>query len=141
MWKMLKLQAKRCCHHADESHRPLSRSRVRQNTHLVVMCTTSQCKLRCPFRNVRVTKVICIVTYYTLPPIESLDSFWMTRSQRSKRRDKGLFNSSLCTFIGMKHIFVYHTIVFEADTIYKTLPQMSFHVYVLPFYFALGLHP
>ena len=56
----------------------------------MVMCTTSQCKWRCPFRNFRVTNVICIVTYYTLPQIESLDSFWMTRSQRSIRRDKGL---------------------------------------------------
>ena len=31
-----------------------------------------------------------IVTYYTLPPLESPDSFWMTRSQRSNCRDKGL---------------------------------------------------
>ena len=34
--------------------------------------------------------VICIVTSYTLPPNGSLDSFWITRSQRSRRRDKGL---------------------------------------------------
>ena len=34
--------------------------------------------------------VMFIVTYYTLPPIESSDSFWMTRSQRSRRRDKSL---------------------------------------------------
>ena len=50
---------------------------------------TSQCKLRSTFRNLRVTNVIFIVTYYTLPPLESPDSFWMTRSQRSRRRDKG----------------------------------------------------
>ena len=31
----------------------------------------------------------CDVTY-TLPPNGSLDSFWITRSQRSRRRDKGL---------------------------------------------------
>ena len=31
-------------------YRPLQ-SRVRQNTHLVVLCTSSQCKLRFPFRN------------------------------------------------------------------------------------------
>ena len=30
------------------------------------------------------------MTYYTLPPLESPDSSWMTRSQRSRRRDKGL---------------------------------------------------
>ena len=65
-------------------------SRVRPNTHLVVMNSASQCTLRCPFRNVRVTNVISIMTYYTLPPRESSDSFWMTRSQRSRRRDKGL---------------------------------------------------
>ena len=34
--------------------------------------------------------VMFIVTYYTSPPIESSDSFWMTRSQRSRRRDKSL---------------------------------------------------
>ena len=65
-------------------------SRVRQTTRLVVLCTTSQCRLRYPFRNLRVTNVIFIVTYYTLPRIESPDSSWMTRSQRSRRRDKGL---------------------------------------------------
>ena len=66
-------------------------SRVRPNTHLVVMRTTSQCKLRCPFRNLRITNVIFIVTYYTLPPLESTYSFWMTRSLRSRRRNKGLY--------------------------------------------------
>ena len=76
-------------------YRPLSRKRQcsresRPKTHLVVMCATSKCTLRCPFRNLRVTNVTFIVTYYTLPPIESSDSFWMTRSQRSRRRDKGL---------------------------------------------------
>ena len=65
-------------------------SRVRQTTRLVVMCTTSQCRLRFPFQNLRVTNVIFIVTYYTLPRIESSPSFWVTRSQRSRRRDKGL---------------------------------------------------
>ena len=33
------------------------------------------------------------MTYYTLPPLESPDSSWMTRSQRSRRRDKGLLHS------------------------------------------------
>ena len=68
-------------------------SRVRQTTHLVVMCTTSQCRLRYPFQNLRVTNVIFIVTYYTLPSIESSPSFWMTRSQRSRRHNKGLWCS------------------------------------------------
>ena len=43
-----------------------------------VMCTTSQCRLRYPFQNLRVTTVFFIVTYYTLPRIESSPSFWMT---------------------------------------------------------------
>ena len=56
-----------------------------------VMCSTSQCELRSTFPNVRVTNVIRIVTFYTLPPLESPTSSWMTRSQRSRRRDKGLW--------------------------------------------------
>ena len=59
-----------------------------------VKCSTSQCELRSTFPNnninLRVTNVIRIVTYYTLHPLESPDSSWMTRSQRSRRRDKGL---------------------------------------------------
>ena len=50
----------------------------------------SQCELRSKFPNLRVTNVIRIVTFYTLPPLESSTSSWMTRSQRSRRRDKGL---------------------------------------------------
>ena len=69
-------------------------SSVRQTTRLVVMRTASQCRIRCPFQNLRVTNVVFIVTYYTLPPIESSPSFWMTRSQRSRRRDKGLWYGS-----------------------------------------------
>ena len=56
-----------------------------------VMCSTSQCELRSKFPNLRVTNVIRIVTYYTLPPLESPDSSWMTRSQRSRRRDKDIY--------------------------------------------------
>ena len=44
-----------------------------------------------PIPEFSVTNVIFIVTYYTLPRIESSPSFWMTRSQRSRRRDKGLW--------------------------------------------------
>ena len=32
------------------------------------------------------------------------------------------------------YIYVYHTNVFEADNIYKALPQMSFHLYSLLFF-------
>ena len=42
-----------------------------------VMCSTSQCKLRSTFPNLRVANVFRIVTYYTLPPLESPDSSWM----------------------------------------------------------------
>ena len=44
--------------------------------------------------------VMFIVTYYTSPRKESSDSFWMTRSQRSRRRDK-----SLCSDIS-KHMMM-----------------------------------
>ena len=54
-------------------------------------------------------------------------------------------NSSLCTFIRMKHIsptFMYIIPMFlRLTTFTKTLPQMSFHLYFCYFYFALGLHP
>ena len=55
-------------------------------------------------------------------------------------------NSSLCTFIGMKHIsptFMYIIPMYlRLTTFTKTLPQMSFHLYIFRyFYFALGLHP
>ena len=45
------------------------------------MCSTSQCELRSTFPNLRVNSgmlnVIRIVAYYTLPPLESPDSFWI----------------------------------------------------------------
>ena len=66
-------------------------SRTRSATLTGAMCSTSQCELRSTFPNLRVTNVIHIVTYYTLPRIESPTSSWMTRSQRSRRRDKGLY--------------------------------------------------
>ena len=55
-------------------------------------------------------------------------------------------NSSLCTFIGMKHIsptFMYIIPMYlRLTTFTKTFPQMSFHLYFFCyFYFALGLHP
>ena len=42
-----------------------------------VMCNTSQCELRSLRVNSGMLNVICIVTYYTLPPLESPDSFWI----------------------------------------------------------------
>ena len=96
-------------------------SRVRQDTHLVVMCTMSQCKLRCPIRNVLVTNAICIVAYYTLPPIESPDSFWMTRSQRSRRRDKGLWGYRNDVFFSRVPSHISHT----------SRAQLSSHVRVI----------
>ena len=39
------------------------------------------------------------------------------------------------------YIYVYHTNVFEADNIYKNLPQMSFHLYFLLFLFRSGAPP
>ena len=49
-------------------------------TQTVVMCTTSQCKLRSIFRNLRVRNVIYIVTWYTLPPFVSTRSGSCDRS-------------------------------------------------------------
>ena len=71
-------------------------SRTRLATLTGVKCSTSQCELRSTFPNLRVTNVIRIVTYYTLPPLESPTSSWMTRSQRSRRRDKGLWGLYSC---------------------------------------------
>ena len=66
-------------------------SRKSLATLMGVICSTSQCELRSTFPNLCVTNVIRIVTFYTLPPLESPTSSWMTRSQRSRRRDKGLW--------------------------------------------------
>ena len=43
-------------------------SRTSLATLMGVMCSTSQCELRSTFPNLRVTNVIRIVTFYTLPP-------------------------------------------------------------------------
>ena len=54
-------------------------------------------------------------------------------------------NSSLCTFIGMKHIsptFMYIIPMYLRLTRFtKTLPQMSFHLYFLLFLFRSGAPP
>ena len=39
------------------------------------------------------------------------------------------------------YIYVYHTNVFEADSIYKTLPQMSVHIFCLLFFSRSGAPP
>ena len=49
-------------------------SRTSLDTQTVVMCSTSQCKLRSLHANSGMWNVICIVTSYTLPPYGSLAS-------------------------------------------------------------------
>ena len=41
-------------------------------------------------RNLHCDMHVAAVNKCTLPPFESLDSLWMMRSQRSRRREKGL---------------------------------------------------
>ena len=54
-------------------------------------------------------------------------------------------NSSLCTFIGMKHIspiFMYIIQMYlRLTTFTKTLPQMSFHLYLFAIFFRSGAPP
>ena len=42
-----------------------------------LVCNTSQCELRSLLLNSGMLNVVRIVTYYTLPPLESPDSFWI----------------------------------------------------------------
>ena len=42
-----------------------------------VMSNTSQCELRSLRVNLGMLNVIRIVTFYTLPPLETPDSFWI----------------------------------------------------------------
>ena len=53
-------------------------------------------------------------------------------------------NSSVCTFIGLMHVSPTLMCIIPMNlrltTFTKTVPQMQFHIYVLLFYFALGLH-
>ena len=55
----------------------IASSRTRLATLTGVMCNTSQCELRSLRVNSGMLNVIRIVTYYTLPPLESPDSFWI----------------------------------------------------------------
>ena len=55
----------------------IASSRTRLATLSGVMCNTSQCELRSLRVNSGRLNVIRIVTYYTLPPLESPDSFWI----------------------------------------------------------------
>ena len=61
--------------------------------------------------------MICIVTYYTLVPIESPDSFWMTRSQRSRRRNKGLWGLNNIIFILNQNTLTHNMLHFTAISI------------------------
>ena len=84
--------AYRKVNHFTSCYRPLSRrldrsrdvwiaaiasSRTSLATLTGVMCNTSQCELRSLRVNSGMLNVIRIVTYYTLPPLESPDSFWI----------------------------------------------------------------
>ena len=55
----------------------IASSRTRLATLTGAMCKTSQCELRSLRVNSGMLNVIRIVTYYTLPPLESSDSFWI----------------------------------------------------------------
>ena len=55
----------------------IASSRMRLATLTGAMCKTSQCELRSLRVNSGMLNVIRIVTYYTLPPLESSDSFWI----------------------------------------------------------------
>ena len=65
----------------------IASSRTRLATLTGAMCKTSQCELRSLRVNSGMLNVIRIVTYYTLPPLESPDSFWIAMAIS---RDKGL---------------------------------------------------
>ena len=55
----------------------IASSRTRLATLSGAMCKMSQCELRSLRVNSGMFNVIRIVTYYTLPPLESPDSFWI----------------------------------------------------------------
>ena len=55
----------------------IASSRTRLATLTGAMCKTSQCELRSLRVNSGMLNVIRIVTYYTLPPLQSPDSFWI----------------------------------------------------------------
>ena len=55
----------------------IASSRTSLATLTGVMCNTSQCELRSLRVNSGMLNVIRIVTYYTLLPLESPDSFWI----------------------------------------------------------------
>ena len=55
----------------------IASSRTSLATLTGVMCNTSQSEFRSLRVNSGMLNVIRIVTYYTLPPLESPDSFWI----------------------------------------------------------------
>ena len=58
-----------------------------RTTLMGVMCNTSQCELRSLRVNSGMLNLIRIVTYYTLPPLESPDSFWIAMAFSRYRPD------------------------------------------------------
>ena len=63
----------------------IASSRTSLATLTGVMCNTSQCELRSLRVNSGMLNVIRIVTYYTLPPLESPDSFWIVMAFSRER--------------------------------------------------------
>ena len=55
----------------------IASSRTSLATLTGVMCNTSQCELRSLRVNSGILNIIRMVTYYTLAPLESPDSFWI----------------------------------------------------------------
>ena len=58
----------------------IASSRTRLASLTGAMCKTSQCEFRSLRVNSGMLNVIRIVTYYTLAPLESPDSFWIAMS-------------------------------------------------------------
>ena len=71
--------------HRDVWIAAIASSRTRLATLTGAMCKTSQCELRSLRVNSGMVNVIRIVTYYTLPPLESPDSFWIAMAISRQR--------------------------------------------------------
>ena len=72
----------------------IASSRTRLATLTGAMCKTSQCELRSLRVNSGMLNVIRIVTYYTLPPLESPDSFWIAMAiSRQRPMALGVLNA------------------------------------------------
>ena len=69
----------------------IASSRTRLATLTGAMCKTSQCELRSLRVNSGMLNVIRIVTYYTLPPLESPE-----RGKLSSISNNNLYDNSYC---------------------------------------------